>query len=281
MTAVANKEVAREIYTNLINGRQVDRAAEYVATDMVEHEKFPGLEALDGVAAFRGWMNVMTTAFADFTCEVERLCADEDLVMAHLTIRGTHTGELMGIPATGRTVEISGCDIIRFENGKCVEHWGVTDQLGLLQQLGAVPTPGATSPTAVHRELHRYFNTREMAAITDKMTEGHFVDHARGLTMKSPDDFASWLDEWTTAFPDAQVQDAVYYEAGNRSICVFTGRGTNTGPMGPLAPTGNRLDLRFCEHVVCDDDGRITGSEIYYDMQTLLVQMGHAQAPPS
>jgi steroid delta-isomerase-like uncharacterized protein len=278
---LTNKEIARTLYTEVINGRQLDRAGEYVSDEYVEHEVFPGLEGMRGLDVFRGWVTAVTTAFPDFTCDVERICADGDIVMAQITIRGTHQGELFGIPATGRTIEVSGCDVGRFSGGKVVEHWGVTDQLLMLQQLGVLPAPGAVSPTAVHREVHAMFNAKDYDGVTARMTEGHFIDHARALTMKSPDEFGAWLREWGTALPDGKVEDATYYEAGNRSICVFHGRGTNNGPMGPFPATGNRVDVKFCEHLICDQDGHITGTEIFYDMQSLLVQLGHVPAPPS
>jgi predicted ester cyclase len=57
----------------------------------------------------------------------------------YVTLAGTHQGDFAGIPASGRTVEFSGIDIIRLQDGKVAEHWGSTDMLGLMQQIGAVP----------------------------------------------------------------------------------------------------------------------------------------------
>ena len=61
--------------------------------------------------------------------------------MKHKVFHGTHTGELLGIPPTGREVEILVIDVVRVADGRIVEHWGIVDRLGLLQQLGAIPEP--------------------------------------------------------------------------------------------------------------------------------------------
>jgi predicted ester cyclase len=61
-----------------------------------------------------------------------------DKVVARITIKGTHQGEFMGMPPTGRSISFRGIDIIRFSNGKLVEHWGLTDTIAMMQQLGAM-----------------------------------------------------------------------------------------------------------------------------------------------
>jgi predicted ester cyclase len=66
------------------------------------------------------------------------MLADGDLVATRKTFRGTHTGEFMGIPPTGRDIELGVIDIVRYRDGRIVEHWSQVDQLGLLQQLGVI-----------------------------------------------------------------------------------------------------------------------------------------------
>ena len=62
--------------------------------------------------------------------------------MARLTMSGTHQGEFAAVPPTGRQVSVTGIDVWRVRNGKCAEHWLALDNLGLMQQLGAIPAPG-------------------------------------------------------------------------------------------------------------------------------------------
>ncbi len=74
---------------------------------------------------------------------MEALIAEGDLVSERFTARGTHRGEIMGVPPTGREVVLAGINIFRVQDGKLVERWGRTDDLGFLQQLGMVPTPSS------------------------------------------------------------------------------------------------------------------------------------------
>ncbi len=78
-------------------------------------------------------------AFEDFELEVSELVAAGDLVANRVTWRATHTGELMGIPASGNRVEITATHIARVTDGQIVERWGNWDQMGLMQQIGAIP----------------------------------------------------------------------------------------------------------------------------------------------
>jgi predicted ester cyclase len=83
----------------------------------------------------------MRSAFSDLNVAVEQSLESGDLACAHVTITGKHTGEFMGVPASDRSVEVESIDIIRIEDGKCAEHWGVTDNIALMQQIGAIPEP--------------------------------------------------------------------------------------------------------------------------------------------
>ena len=84
-------------------------------------------------------------AFPDLTATIEDMIAEGDTVAVRGTVYGTHQGELLGIPPTGKPVTVTLIDINRFEDGKLVERWAETDMLGLLQQLGAMPASGQAS----------------------------------------------------------------------------------------------------------------------------------------
>jgi steroid delta-isomerase-like uncharacterized protein len=116
---------------------------ELVAPDYVNHDPFvpglpPGPEGLKPI--FAG----LRAAFADLHYTIDDQLADGDKVATRWTMRGTHTGELMGIPATGKAVTVSGIQIERIVDGKIVEHWRKSDDLGLMQQLGVIPAPAAS-----------------------------------------------------------------------------------------------------------------------------------------
>jgi predicted ester cyclase len=84
----------------------------------------------------------MLTAFSGGVATVEDMMVDGDKVVSRLTFRGTHTGDLMGIPPTGKSVAIAETIIDRVAGGKIVESWRLFDQMTMMQQLGVIPTPG-------------------------------------------------------------------------------------------------------------------------------------------
>ncbi len=131
-----NKALMRQIY-DVINTGDVDRADELLAEDMVEHEEFPGLDP--GREGFKQFVRTFRSAFPDLRFEIEDMIAEGDRVAARVTMTGTHEGEFMGMPATGKQIRVSSIDIGRFENGKGAEHWGATDTMAMMQQLGALP----------------------------------------------------------------------------------------------------------------------------------------------
>lgn len=114
--------------------------AELVAEDYVSHTAGPRRPAgRTGVTQIR---TLMHDAFPDVQWTIEDLIAEGDMVVARATMHGTHLGEVFGIPLTGRQVMVTGIHMYRIVRGKIVEGWLVRDTLGLLHQIGAVPTFG-------------------------------------------------------------------------------------------------------------------------------------------
>src|SRR5436190_17510332 len=102
--------------------------------DFVEHEQTPGLEPTkEGVLQFFG---MFRAAFPDLRMEPEQVFADGDKVAVYFRATGTNNGEFMGMPATGKSVEVHGMDIVRFgDDGLAREHWGLFDAMGMMRQL--------------------------------------------------------------------------------------------------------------------------------------------------
>jgi steroid delta-isomerase-like uncharacterized protein len=121
----------------LISAGDIDGFGRLMSDDFVEHEEVPGLAPTkEGVLDFfRGYL----VAFPDLRMEVLDLVASGDKAVARVKATGTQDGEFMGMPPSGRSVEVELIDIMRFDDGLVVEHWGVMDMLAMLQQLGAVP----------------------------------------------------------------------------------------------------------------------------------------------
>ncbi len=143
MSVEENKAILRRGYEEIHNKGNLAAVDELIATNFVDHDPLnaglpPGPQGVkEGFAMLRA-------AFPDLHVTVEDMIAEGDKVVARLTMRGTHKGELMGIPATGKQIAVAVIDIIRFAGGKGVEHWNVIDNLGMMQQLGVVPPPGQT-----------------------------------------------------------------------------------------------------------------------------------------
>jgi steroid delta-isomerase-like uncharacterized protein len=138
MSPEENKAVSRSFYEAFSNG-DLDTATGVLASDVVVHG-FPGLPP--GREAFKGVAVLFLAAFPDAKITIEDQIAEGDNVVTRYTFRGTHQGELHGIGPTGKQVRFTGISIDHIMGGKIAEHRDLFDQLGMLQQLGAIPTPG-------------------------------------------------------------------------------------------------------------------------------------------
>jgi steroid delta-isomerase-like uncharacterized protein len=134
MMSADTKQLIQRFYDEAINGRKLDIIDELVTTDFVEHEEIPGgATGRDGVKQF---FAMLAVAFPDFRFNVEDVIAEGDKGVVRSTLTGTHRGDFLGIPATGKAVSVGVIDIMRLTDGKVVEHWGVSDMAGLMEQLG-------------------------------------------------------------------------------------------------------------------------------------------------
>ena len=122
-----------------MNTGNYDLFRDCVAIDCVDHDPGPG--QVPGPDGYRALFTEMRQAFPDMKVEVAELVAGEEAIAFAYTFTGTQDGPLMGIAPTGKKVKIRGLQISKFRNGKMVERWGSSDQLGMLQQIGASSIP--------------------------------------------------------------------------------------------------------------------------------------------
>ena len=128
---------ARRLY-DLINAGNIGGFSEHLADDFVEHEQTPGLAPTK--AGVKDFFRMQLAAFPDLHMHVEDVFASGAKVVARVRYTGTNRGEFMGMPATGKSVDVQLIDMFLFGDDGCVrEHWGVMDALAMMQQLGAVP----------------------------------------------------------------------------------------------------------------------------------------------
>jgi steroid delta-isomerase-like uncharacterized protein len=142
MTAEANKALAARMPLEAFAQGQTDVIDEVLAPDIVDHGTLPpGMpQGADSVKAF---VAIVRNAFPDLTITINHAIAEGDLVALHITSSATMKGEFAGMPPSGKYATWEAVHISRFVNGKVAEHWVVQDQLGMLQQLGFVPTSPA------------------------------------------------------------------------------------------------------------------------------------------
>jgi len=138
MSTEENKAIVRRFYEEVFNKKNLAYVDEFIAPGGIDHGLPPGLSGIEGTRSFIG---MYLAAFPDLHMTFDDLVAEGDRVVIRWTCRGTHLGELQGIPPTGRPIVVTGIEINRMEGGKSVEHWLNFDTLGMLQQLGVIPAP--------------------------------------------------------------------------------------------------------------------------------------------
>ena len=141
MSTEQNKALFRRLMEEVFDRGNISLNDELFAPDFVEHEELPpGIPA--GSEGVKQLSTMFRSAFPDFKATIDDMIAEGDKVVIRQTWSGTHKGEFMGIPPTGKRVSFGVIDIVRIAGGKFVEHWGQMDNMGLMQQLGLIPAPG-------------------------------------------------------------------------------------------------------------------------------------------
>jgi SnoaL-like polyketide cyclase len=131
-----------------------------------------------------------------------------------------------------------------------------------------------------HRRSVEMFNTRDWSSVAATLAEDcELIDHPRGFSVKGREQWIETVKGWVVSQSDARVTDARVIDGGDTTVLLFTGVGTNDGPLGKLPATGRPLSLPFCEVKFWDASGKTTRAEWYYDQVTILVQLGHMPPP--
>jgi steroid delta-isomerase-like uncharacterized protein len=142
-----NKAVVRRLM-DALNDRvwptgDLTAADPFISPSYMYHDPANPLTGREG---FRRLVDLYRTAFPDTRFTIEDQIAEGDRVLTRMTARGTHTGPLMGIPASGRPIEVSVLSLMRVVGGQVVEEWERFDTAHLLAQIGALPAPGSAPP---------------------------------------------------------------------------------------------------------------------------------------
>ena len=140
MSIEQNKALCHRLYAAVSSG-DFDVLDQIVVPNFVEHETVaPGMPA--GREGLKVLFRMIRQAMPDMVMTPEDIVAEGDRVAIRAVMTGTQTGEFMGLPPSGKHVEITVMDLDRIENNQFAEHWGVGDMMALMTQIGAIPAPG-------------------------------------------------------------------------------------------------------------------------------------------
>ena len=292
MQAAQNKALMQQIY-DAFNSGDYSALYDVIAPDAIEHEPMPGVEAETAPARVEQWVNGFRAAFPDIRFDVLDMRAEGDRVYTHFAMRGTHRGDFMGIPATGNRIDVPAVDIVRFEDDRAVEHWGMAHETAMMQQLGLAPedaglqgdgalAAAAPDTEALIRSIYDAFNRRDYDHARRVMhPDAELVNVATGETHRGPDGMRAFMEGWTRAFPNGQTEVTRLAVAGETVVAEFVGRGTHDGPLatpaGDVPPTGRAVEVPFCD-VWTVRGGQIVGNRTYFDLATMMRQLGLAPA---
>lgn len=288
-----------EVYFNQGDLTQVDNE---IVPDYVDHVLPPQYPR--GVAGLRQFVTLFRAGMPDVHYTVDHLTADDligegDKVVQRLIARGTHTGELFGIPATGREIRWTEVHIGRYADGKLVEHWGNVDVLGIFQQMGVIPAPagdGAGAPTPqppvvaggkasspeenkalMRRFIEEVWNQGKLDA-ADKLFHPQATSPSAPQLPVGPAGVRAIATLFRSAFPDFHMTIEDLIAEADLVVGRFTQGGTHRGEFMGVAPTGRQV--QFTETgILRIAGGQVVESWYETDMLGLLQQLGVGQAP--
>ncbi|MEC9447470.1 MAG: ester cyclase [Chloroflexota bacterium] len=131
-----NKAVFEKLMSAL-NAKDMAAMESLIADDFVDNDAMPGMAP--GRQGMIDMMGMFVGAFPDLNVVVEHWVAEGDLVVGVMTTKGTQTGEFMGMPASGKKFSVREMHMVRVANGKMAEHWGLSNEMSMMQQLGLMP----------------------------------------------------------------------------------------------------------------------------------------------
>jgi len=220
-----------------------------------------------------GWRALGTgfyTAFPDGKHVLHRVLESGEFVTVVASFAGTHKGELMGMPATGRSVSADLVMVYRLTAGRIVEHVGQFDSAGLAQQL-ATPTPDVVGHAA---EWYRRIDaTRDMTKVLDLATPS--ATYRMGGQKLDRDGYVGMGTMFMAAIPDGQHRNDEIVPVGSNRALVrgrFIGAHTGTPLMG-IAPAGKKIDLGYMALLTFTADGKLSALEAQLDSAGLMQQL--------
>jgi predicted ester cyclase len=267
-----------------------------IAPDYAEHVLPPGYPP--GIEGLRQFVTQFRAGMPDVFYTVDHLTSDDvvgegDRVVQRLIARGTHTGDLFGIPATGNEVRWTEIHIGRYADNRLVEHWGNVDVLGIFQQMGVVPAPpgtgSAASPPALPRATGAVFSPEDNKALmrrfieevwnqgnlaaADELFHPQATSPSAPQLAPGPEGVRAIAGQFRSAFPDFHmtIEDLISEE--DIVVGRFLQGGTHQGELFGIAPTGRTV--QFSEvGILRIAGGKVVESWYETDLMGLMQQLG-------
>jgi predicted ester cyclase len=290
---IANKAIIAT-YVEATNRGELDVLDELVYPDYVEHDPVPGQKP--GLEGLKEAYKMFNSPFPDLKFVFDDVIAEGDMVVGRGVISGTHEGEFFGVPATGKKVHWTGTRLFRLKDLKVVEGWVNIDMMGLMQQMGVVPTPpgpdpasvpvpepitGATSTREANRALMERFieevwNKGNLDVADEVFHPDAFSPSAPTLP-KGPEGVKFIANAFRTAFPDYWMRIDHLVAEDDRVAARFTQGGTHKGDLMGIPPTDKVAE--FTEMgILRIADGKVVESWYDVDMLNLMGDLGVGQS---
>lgn len=231
-----NQGIVSRWIDEVFNAKRMGAIDQLKFSSYLDWTPFP-LQQLDlPVSGLKKSLPEFFSALPDFRFRAEEMFAEGDMVVCLGSWSATHTGELMGIPPTGKRLSGTRIDIFRCAGDKMAEHWGCGSEIGMFQVLGTVPAEGDGAAAGDLRAIGRRFvdetlNRRSLAAV-EELVDDHAVDHTQAA-------MSTFL--LLTAFPDLKVSVDQVLADGDRVTVLSTFHGTHRGTFMGAAPTGKQV----------------------------------------
>jgi predicted ester cyclase len=205
---------------------------------------------LRGPEGFKTLHRAFLSAYPDLKITVEDTLVEGDKISARCTIRGTHSGEGLGVAATNQPVEFTGLCIVKLRDGKIVEAWNEFDFIKMYSQVGALTfnlrTAGEEYETIAHRWFNEVWNKKREDAI-DEMISDDTVHHGLGGTENTNfagiENFKNFHRKFLSIFPDLQITVEDVIEKGEKIAIRYTVCGTHTGEGLGIPPTNQKVEF--------------------------------------
>ena len=272
----ANKQLYREFVVCTL-GEELNKLDLYLADDYHSHAHEgvpPGPEGERQVlAAFRN-------AFPDFTYDIEYLLADDSQVGCLATVSGTHEGEFMGAPASGKQFRARVADILRIANGKISEHWSVFESASMAEQLGlgSGQRSGQSGTHDKYLQLYRQFVScitgSDLAQLEDYIAPTYF-SHADEDAPSGPEGERQMVMAFKNPFPDFNYTIETLVVDGDMVACIALVTGTHVGEFMERSGTGRSFKVLTLD-VNRVEDGKLAEHRGVYEEPLMLEQLGIA-----